>query len=214
MLGIFLDLETNGLDPYRHRILEIAFKIFDIYTGELKVSFESIVYQPDDVWKASNIQSLGINGFTQDLVAKGRLEKDIASEIINYFTQFGIKRNQAVFICQNPSFDRMFFYQLISPEEQMKMHWPYHWLDLASMYWAFRMQDYKNLNCQKLPPISLSKDQIAAHHGLPKESAPHKAMNGVNHLIQCYEAIVGFPLKNSSFAPTIKNFSSAILSLS
>ena len=34
MLGIFLDTETNGLNILRHRVLEIAFKIVDILTGE------------------------------------------------------------------------------------------------------------------------------------------------------------------------------------
>ena len=33
MQAIFLDTETTGLDPFRHKLLEIAFKVVDIPPG-------------------------------------------------------------------------------------------------------------------------------------------------------------------------------------
>ncbi len=42
MQAIFLDIETTGLDPFFHRILEIAFKIVDVPSGYEKLTYQSI----------------------------------------------------------------------------------------------------------------------------------------------------------------------------
>lgn len=62
---------------------------------------------------------------------------------------------------------------------------PYHWLDLASMYWAKVIAKKKQIPEE----LSISKDKIASVLGLPEESIPHRAVNGVNHLMLCYERI-------------------------
>lgn len=195
MLGIFLDTETNGLDPYNHRSLEIAIQIVDLYTGEVKGTFESLIHQDIEIWKKSDLESLRVNGFTYDIVSKGKPEKTIGDEIIALFTGLKIKRNEAVYICQNPSFDRAFFSQIVPIPTQELLRWPYHWLDLASMYWADTMNRAKK---EKKPfpwESGFSKDLIAMNYSLPIENRPHRAMNGVRHLILCYEAVVGFPFK-------------------
>lgn len=189
MLGIFLDTETNGLNFQKHRILEIAYKIIDVKTGELKEEFESIIFQPEEAWKESDPASLRVNGFTWDEVSQGNAPALIAESIITHFKQHGIERGKAVFICQNPSFDRAFFSQLIDPDKQEALLWPYHWLDLASMYWTSSIQKK-----ERYPWVTgFSKDKIAEACHLPTEETPHRAMNGVNHLLLCYKTVVGFP---------------------
>ena len=175
MIGVFLDTETNGLNSQVHKILEIAFKIVDLITGEEKGNFQTVIAQPIEIWEKSDQESLRINGFTWDEVVRG---------------------TKAVFICQNPSFDRVFFSQLIDPDTQELLSWPYHWLDLASMHWALSMEKAKQGNGPFPWETGLSKDLIASHYKLPGESKPHRAMNGVNHLLVCYEAVVGFPQKS------------------
>ncbi len=190
MLGIFLDSETNGLNINKHRILEIAIKLVDLKTGELKDQYQSIVFQPQAVWEKSDLDSLQVNGFTPETVQDGLLEKVVADEIKHLFKRHNIERGEAVFICQNPSFDRAFFSQLIDADEQEKLNWPYHWLDLASMYWASAIKDSK----ASMPwDTGVSKNKIAKVYQLDEEKTPHRAMNGVDHLILCYEAVVGFP---------------------
>lgn len=193
MLGIFLDSETNGLNAQIHKILEIAFKIVDLNTGEIKDSYQTVIAQPVEAWEKSDQESLRINGFTWDEVGKGKTPRLASQQIIDYFTTWGIRRKKAVFICQNPSFDRVFFSQLIDSDTQELLRWPYHWLDLASMHWALTM----NRARQDLGPLpwetGFSKDMIASFYKLPSESKPHRAMNGVEHLILCYQAVVGFP---------------------
>ncbi len=190
MLGIFLDTETNGLNARKHRVIELAYKIIDVQTGVLIEEFQSIVLQSPEAWRESDPTSLQINGFTWELVSTGRSEGDIAEQIIVSFKKHAIKRGNAVFICQNPSFDRAFFSQLIDTDVQEKLGWPYHWLDLASMYWAKSLAQKKP---EHLPWITgFSKDRIAAAYSLAPENKPHRAMNGVDHLILCYRAVVGF----------------------
>lgn len=191
MLGIFLDLETTGLDPKKHRILEIAFKILDLSTGKTLHTFQSIVKQPLSVWQKSDPTSLKINGFSWDMLSCGKKEEDLTKEIIEIFQQQRICRKKSVYICQNPSFDRAFFSQIIEIYQQEALQWPYHWLDLASMYWALTLK--KNFSSPPSFPSSLSKNAIAKKNNLPLEKDPHRAINGVDHLLLCYKKIVGIP---------------------
>ncbi|MEX0962334.1 MAG: 3'-5' exonuclease [Simkaniaceae bacterium] len=187
MDGIFLDIETNGLNFLRHVPLEIAFKIIDLKTGVIKCSFESMIAPSIEEWKRSDKESLAINKIRFKALENTKSREVIGEEIALKFNHHQVKRGKSVYICQNPSFDRYFFSLLIDPDLQEKYHWPYHWLDLASMQWALSMRDQ---NCPWL--AGLTKDKIAAFHNLPSEKYPHRAMNGVEHLILCYEKAIGF----------------------
>jgi DNA polymerase-3 subunit epsilon/oligoribonuclease len=195
VLGIFLDSETNGLNSGKHKIIEIALRIIDIETGEEKDSFEAVVFQTFDDWQQSDLDSLQVNGFTWDEVSFGKKSDTIASEIKALFAKHDIKRGRAVFICQNPSFDRSFFSQIIDPDTQEQLLWPYHWLDLASMFWASRMKKTAEDRGPFPWETGFSKDKIASFYQLGPEKKPHRAMNGVFHLILCYQAVIGFPSK-------------------
>ena len=193
MLGIFLDSETNGLNPFKHKIIEVAFKIIDLSTGYCLESYESVVLQSFEDWQESDLESLQINGFNWEEVSYGKQKETISQEIQDCFTRHKIQRHKAVFICQNPSFDRAFFSQLIDSDLQEKKQWPYHWLDLASMHWALAISTKKQQHTAPFPwETGLSKDKIAEAHQIPKEKKPHRAVNGVDHLLACYEAVVGF----------------------
>lgn len=197
MYLIFLDTETTGLNPEKHRILEIAYNVIDSTNGKTILSYESIVAQSADIWGNVDSDSLEINGFTWDKVLNGKSERAIAAEISNDLNKLGLKEKGGVFICQNPSFDRVFFLQMVDAELQSTYGWPYHWLDLASMYWAMRLKIDPNL-VKEFKESDLSKDAIAAFYGLPVEEKPHRAMNGVKHLIACYEALFGKQLSYSN----------------
>jgi DNA polymerase-3 subunit epsilon/oligoribonuclease len=192
MLGIFLDTETNGLNPFRHRVLEIALKVVDLQTGEVKASYESVVNQPQHIWESSDPSSLKVNGFTFEKVAQGKPGSLVATEITKILQQNQVRRGSAVFICQNPSFDRIFFGQLIDPDIQESLQWPYYWLDLASMYWAEAIRRGKQNPAHFPWNTGISKDRIASVYHLQGEANPHQAMNGVNHLLICYEKVIGF----------------------
>ncbi|MEK7339553.1 MAG: 3'-5' exonuclease [Candidatus Rhabdochlamydia sp.] len=193
MLGIFLDTETNGLNSQKHKIIEIAFQIIDLTTGTCKDSFESVLSISPQDWQKSDPKSLEVNGFNWQMVCQGLPSLLVAQQIQDCFAKNQIARGKAVFICQNPSFDRAFFSYLIDPELQESLLFPYHWLDLASMYWAEAIRKAK-VGLGPFPwETGCSKDAIAKAYSLGGEQQPHRAMNGVLHLLLCYKAIVGFP---------------------
>lgn len=192
MLGIFLDLETTGLDPFRHRVGDIAFSVVDLASGEELEHYQSIVKQPSDVWESKDSTSVQINGLSWEKISQGKKETEIREEILTIFSRFKISRGRSFFICQNPSFDRSFFSQIVPTYTQEKLNWPYHWLDLASMYWALQIKEWRASKTPLPASLTLSKNAIAAHFHLPPEITPHSASNGVRHLLLCYTHTVGF----------------------
>jgi len=191
MLNIFLDIETTGLDPRRHAPIDIGIKIYDPVTRNLKGEYQTLIKQSEDVWRCGDPESLKVNGYTYEDISKGSPPEIVGKQIEELFSRSGIRRGQAVFICQNPSFDRPFFAHMVDVYVQERLQWPYHWLDLASMYWA-KMYIKSLEEGGEIPKIvNLSKNSIAALFGLAPEASPHRAMNGVNHLIKCYEAVLG-----------------------
>ena len=195
MLGIFLDTETNGLDPFKHRVLEIAFKVVDLSTGEELKSFNSLVQINQELWALSDPTSLAVCGITFEETTQGLSLLDLQHQVKNIFSDYNLTRGKSVFICQNPSFDRVFFSQILPINVQEEMKLPYHWLDLASMFWGYCMERAKLAQTPYPWEIGFTKDKIATFFHLGKEAQPHRAIHGVNHLIGCYEALVGFPSK-------------------
>ncbi len=49
----------------------------------------------------------------------------------------------------------------------------------------------RQANHQNINYLELSKDKIAKFYNLPPEEKPHRALRGVEHLIECYKAAVG-----------------------
>ena len=174
--------------------MEIAFKIVDVLSGEVIDAYQAtLAISPDD-WIQSDPESLKINGFSwQHILTRGSPVERVSKEIVECFVKNQIKRGIAVFICQNPSFDRAFFAQLVDPDTQEKALWPYHWLDLASMFWVTAIKRKKESAGMWPWETGLSKDKIAAVFQLSSEEKPHRAMNGVDHLILCYRAVTTFP---------------------
>lgn len=191
MLGIFLDIETTGLNSSRHSPIDIAIKVIQFSDYKLLGEFQSIISLTPDAWEKRDPMSLEINGFTWEKTQQGKTPDTIGKEIIAFLTSLRVQRGSSVFICQNPAFDRGFFNQLVDVYVQELLNWPYHWLDLASMYWAMQAAKLKGEGKSLPEKISLSKNEIAKAYGIPPETTPHQAMGGVDHLIQCYRAVLG-----------------------
>lgn len=190
MKGIFLDLETTGLDPTQHCPIDIACKVVQLATGEILDQYQTLIRPSQEDWGRRDPSSLAINGYEWEQVSLGKEPFAVAQEIIGLFSRLEIVRGKAVFICQNPAFDRGFFIQLVPVYTQEKLNWPYHWLDLASMYWAIIVKQAQKQGMALDEQTCFSKNSIASHFNLLPELPPHHAMGGVDHLIRCYQAVL------------------------
>lgn len=195
MLAVFLDIETTGLDPLKHRAIDIAFHIVDLTTQVKKKFYHSVITQSKEIWDARDPSSTLINGFLFEELLKGKEPRLVLEDIKSIFAEYQIVRGHALFICQNPAFDRSFFSQLIDISTQESLLWPYHWLDLASMYFALKVTESLSKGIAFPENITLSKNSIAESFKIPPEGDPHRASGGVAHLIKCYEALFGIQLK-------------------
>lgn len=200
MQAIFLDIETTGLDPLRHCPLDIAIQIVDLTELSLKGEYQSAIRVSDKNWLGRDPTSVQINGYTLERAQNGVSIETVKEEIIAFFEQHGVKRGSSFFICQNPAFDRGFFNHIVDVYTQESMLWPYHWLDLASMYWVRYMDKHLETGMPIPLQTNLSKNSIAKVYDLPEESTPHTARNGVYHLIACFEKVFGvtFPANATS----------------
>lgn len=191
MQGIFLDIETTGLNFFRHCPIDIAFKVIDLSSGKMLGSYSSMINLSQEMWDKKDLNSIEVNGFTWEEVCRGKNREVVGKEIIATLSALQIQRLNSVFICQNPAFDRGFFNQLIDVYVQELLNWPYHWLDLASMYWAARVKECVQTHTPIPEKLSFSKNEIAKYYQLPLEATPHRSMAGVDHLILCYQAVMG-----------------------
>lgn len=188
MKAVFLDIETNGLCPDYNQALEIGVSIYDLHNMTCLSSYSSFMRCSDIQWYfGSDVYSLSINGITFEDVKDAKEINQVGFELSELFLKHDINKINSIFICQNPSFDRAFFNKIISVKFQRNLELPYYWLDLASMYWSLVL--VTNSCHIAETTIPLSKDSIAEYLGLDLEEKPHRAMNGVNHLICCYRKL-------------------------
>ena len=189
---VFLDIETTGLDFEIHMPIEIAMVIKDSNHPCVYTEYSSAIYQPKEIWDQADKKALEINGFLERDIKKTQFSCVVAEQIQGFLTSNHISKDDSFFMCQNPSFDRVFFHKIVSQKNMEYLQMPYHWLDLASMYWIKTQSAKITLPEAK----TLSKDTIATMLKLPREEKPHTAVGGVRHLISCYETLMTQELKN------------------
>lgn len=185
---IFLDIETNGLDPQRHVPIEIGILIYDLDKNDEFEAFTSFIALDAEDKKNSCLTAMQVNGIV-DRIPKDAPEIDMVERAIEmFFLQNNISSENCFFLCQNPTFDRPFFHKIIPQIRMNHLGWPYHWLDLASMYWFKSITNGLKLQSTK---CILSKDSIAKCLGMDPEPMPHTAIQGAAHLAKCYLILTG-----------------------
>lgn len=196
MRAVFIDVETTGLDFDRHVPLDVGAVVVDLHNMSCIATYYELIKCYSIQWDHADHQALEVNGFDIDNHFASKESWEVGNELLEFLVHHGILRGQSIFICQNPSFDRIFIHKLISQKKMNDFNLPYHWLDLASMYWIKALDINKPVNghtLKKHSPISLSKDTIASMLGIPKEAKPHKGLQGAEHLFECYKALVKLP---------------------
>ena len=152
----FIDLETTGLDPARHEIIEAAVIRVD---GETlaEIDHTDVRVLPERIEDASPV-ALRINGYTPDAW------KDAASQAqaLEWITPL---LDGAVLGGHNPGFDRAFL-EAACRRTGIMPAWDHHLLDTASLAWPL-------LASGELAGLSL--DAVCAHLGIVRKER-HRAL--------------------------------------
>ena len=157
---LIMDLETTGLDPVVHEILEIGAMCIDITTLNQLWTFE-IKVRPERI-ETAQPKALEVNGYNTR-------EWENALDLDQGFSMLHrLLSSDMCLMSQNITFDYGFYTAALHRfgfEDPLD----YHRLDLCSM--AFPFQEH--------PVYSLSK--LSTLFGVEREAHPHRAMNGVKN---------------------------------
>lgn len=133
---LWVDLEMTGLDAQNDVIIEVAAEVTD-WTFQTLASYETIIYQPDDVLERSNPWAKtqhAKSGLTERVRSEGRPEKEVVHELVGFITaQFG---NEPAVLAGNSIHNDRLFIKHWWPEVESRLH--YRMLDVSS--WKLVMQ--------------------------------------------------------------------------
>src|ERR1017187_4498718 len=174
---LILDLETTGLDPAIHDVLEIGAVLCHQRTSAIQSTFQ-VKIEP---WRLELAQpkALEVNGYTPERWQFAVRRREAWTS----FFDFG--RN-AIMSSWNAHFELGFIQPPIhsyfphNNDDDLKRFGPFdrHLIDLPSIAWAVLG-----------PQAKLGKDYIAAALGLPPEPKPHGALTGALHASSILKAL-------------------------
>lgn len=152
------DIETTGLDPIGHEIIELGLVLVDQKTYEVLDSW-SVKVKPEHIDTATP-EALAVNGYV------GELWQD-AYNLKIAMNSYKKKTKDAIFVSHNVTFDWSFIYEAFA-KTNLESLMDYHRLDLFSLAWL-SLSD-------KLLKINLAA--LCDYFNIEKEPEPHAAING------------------------------------
>lgn len=170
---IFVDLETTGLDPEQHEIIEIACLVVDGETFVVKKQYEEKI-KPIHL-ETANPNSLQVNGYSDEEWREAKSLFDVLKEV-NQLTPGGI------LVGWNVSFDwgfleRGFKYLGMLPQ------FDYHRIDVMSIAYAkvYSQKEIRELGMRKIAP----------HLGINlQERKPHRAAEDVQACFEIFKKLM------------------------
>jgi DNA polymerase III epsilon subunit-like protein len=154
-----VDVETTGLDPRHHEIIEIGMVVFDSRTFEITELFE-VKIKPERI-EDSMPKALAVNGYNEE-------EWENSASLHDAMLMLAEKSEGAMFCAHNMIFDWMF---LSEAENKTGVELPFerHKLDLLTLAWS------------KTPHAkvhSWSLLTICTYLRIPPEPKMHRALRG------------------------------------
>ena len=165
----FVDLETTGLDPFKHEIIEIGVVIYDAGTGTLTEFGKKI--RPMNI-EAADPKALEINGYSEEEWKKALPLKAVLQELAS-------RCDGAYFMAYNATFDWSFL-EVAYEKARMTNPFHYHRLCIMSMAWA-------KIPKSKVEGYSLKT--VCAYLGITPEPKMHRAVNGATKAMEVYMAL-------------------------
>lgn len=164
------DVETTGLDPQKHEIVEIGLVLIDQETGEV-IDTLDIKVRPEHIETADEV-ALKLNGYNE-------ADWQDAASILEAIALYGEKAQNAIFCSHNVTFDWSFILEAFK-RAGLKSSLDYHRLDLFTLIWS-KTRD------SNIESFNLSR--VAQFLGLPEEPLPHRAINGARTAHEIFKRI-------------------------
>jgi DNA polymerase III alpha subunit (gram-positive type) len=160
----FVDVETTGLDPSVHEIIEFAVAFEDGSSSTFKLA-------PDNIASADP-EALKVNGYTSAAWDDSFSQEQGAKEISKLL-------NECILIGHNIKFDYAFI-EALCRKHQCQLNISYHTIDTVSL--AYVIMAPKGLN-------SLSLKSVCEHLGIKPEDSVHRAAEGAIRAKAVFEAL-------------------------
>lgn len=167
------DIETTGLDPTKHEIIEIGCVIFDNKTFEIHGQFNFKI-KPERIEDADP-KALEVNGYN---------EKDWEEEGMTLFQSLNFYAEATkgcTFMAHNAIFDWGFLEEGFK-KENLTHGFGYHKICTVSIAWA-KIPHYKIQN-------SFSLKTLCSYFGIPLEPKIHRAVNGAMCAQKVYQKLM------------------------
>jgi len=168
---IVLDIETTGLDPKRHSIIEIGAIDFHNPTNYFNEKCQ--------IWIGAEVDpgALEVNGFTLEEIQDQKIISQ--EELISNFKIWTDSIEDKTIAGQNVDFDISFLIESTKRFGQ-NFNWGKRKVDQHSIVYAHYLK--RNIK----PPVkdgmsNLDSDTIMNYVGLPPEPRPHRALNGAKY---------------------------------
>ncbi len=165
------DIETTGLNPMVHEIIEIGCVILNPQTGETINEFE-VKIAPLRILDA-HPKALEVNGYREE-------DWRSASSLQEGLRQYADAIRSCVFCAQNATFDWSFLSNAFG-KEQINLDIDYHRLDLMSLGYA---------KLREKGVLKYSLNSMAEFFSLAGEPFPHRALTGARIAAQVYTRLM------------------------
>jgi DNA polymerase III epsilon subunit-like protein len=174
---LFVDIESSGLDPERHSLIELAAARTSGDLREDKQAFEALVQFSRE---GAEPKALEIAGYREDLWRAKAVPLRVA---LANFHALADGPGEWAIVGHNITFDWMFLVAACRAEK-LAIPKPRYTVDTLSMAWALKHAGLVE---------SLSLDKLSARYGIAQKGA-HRAMGDVRRTMILYCRLLGLPV--------------------
>lgn len=182
---VFFDIETTGLDPAVHEILELAAVRLDIGSLDEVAAFEARVL-PRHIETATQ-EALAINGYSPELWNQTAFSLRHA---LGSFVE--ICKDHVTLVAHNPVFDWAFVRPALA-EHELLATVDYHVIDTASLAWPIAMSG----------AIDRVKLQVVCDHLGISNEGEHRALADCRRAAEAYRRMMRMYDWNETNARTV-----------
>jgi len=189
----FIDVETTGLIPGYHEMIDIGLILTDLEGGE--IGRTHILIQPDYPERAAE-EAIAVNAFDPDLwKQRGALSPAEAVDSLFRFHARLDSGRHVMIVAFNSQFDTAFLDHLMRSEgRSWRELYHYYVLDIPSMAWA---QDDRRLTGSKIAKRLGVEDE-------PHEAELHTGITGAALNLRIYRALLAHSVEIRAWPKKLK----------